>query len=70
MCNMVCHTVRENALTVNCSLIFKPKRQCIVRLFSIFSLTIKDKTKFYTYNSTVVYPIRNGHFKMADCTSF
>ena len=24
MCNEVCHTVRENALTVNCSLIFKP----------------------------------------------
>ena len=36
----------ENALTGNCSLIFKPKRQCIVHLFfsSIFSLTIKDKT--------------------------
>jgi hypothetical protein len=45
MCNKVCHTVRENALTVNCSLIFKPKRQCIVHLFfSIFSLIIKDKT--------------------------
>ena len=43
MCNEVCHTVRENALTVNCSLIFKPKRQCIVHLF-FFSLTIKDKT--------------------------
>jgi hypothetical protein len=42
MCNKVCHTVRENALTVNCSLIFKPKRQCIVHLF--FPLTIKDKT--------------------------
>ena len=42
MCNEVCHTVRENALTVNCSLIFKPKRQCIVHLF--FPLTIKDKT--------------------------
>ena len=48
MCNKVCHTVRENALTVNCSLIFKPNRQCIVRLFSICSRTIKDKTKFYT----------------------
>jgi hypothetical protein len=24
MCNKICHTVRENALTVNCSLIFKP----------------------------------------------
>ena len=23
MCNKVCHTVTENALTVNCSLIFK-----------------------------------------------
>ena len=34
MCNKVCHTVTENALTVNCSLIF----------FSILSLTIKDKT--------------------------
>ena len=44
MCNEVCHTVRENALTVNCSLIFKPKRQCIVHLFFLFfSLTIKDK---------------------------
>jgi hypothetical protein len=40
MCNEVCNTVRENALTVNCSLIFKPKHH----LFSIFSLTIKDKT--------------------------
>jgi hypothetical protein len=44
MCNKVCHTVRENALTVNCSLIFQPKRQYIVHLFSIFSLMIKDKT--------------------------
>ena len=46
MCNKVCHTVTENALTVNCSLIFKPKRQCIVHLFFslFFSLTIKDKT--------------------------
>ena len=34
MCNKVCHTVTENALTVNCSLSF----------VSIFSLTIKDKT--------------------------
>ena len=34
-------TVTENALTVNCSLIFKPKRQCIVHFFP---LTIKDKT--------------------------
>jgi hypothetical protein len=30
---------------MNCSLIFKSKRQYIVHLFSIFSLTIKDKTK-------------------------
>ena len=46
MCNKVCHTVRENALTVNGSLIFKPKRQSIVQLFcSFFLLTIKDKTK-------------------------
>ena len=45
MCNEVCYTVRENALTVNCSLIFKPKRQFIVHLFFLFfSLTIKDKT--------------------------
>ena len=43
MCNEVCHAVRENAITVSCSLIFKPKRQCIF-LFSIFSLTITDKT--------------------------
>jgi len=28
--------VRENALTVNCSLIFKPKRQCIVHLSFLF----------------------------------
>ena len=33
MCNKICHTVRENALTVNCSLIFKPQRQFIVHLF-------------------------------------
>jgi hypothetical protein len=32
----VIHTVRENTLTVNCSLIFKPRHQCIVHLF--FSL--------------------------------
>ena len=38
--------VRENALTMNCSLIFKSKRQYIVHLFFLFfSLTIKDKTK-------------------------
>ena len=46
MCNQVCHTVRENALTMNCSLIFKLKCQYIVHLFFLFfSLTIKDKTK-------------------------
>ena len=46
MCNQVCNTVRENALTMNVSLIFKSKRQYIVHLFfSIFSLTIKEKTK-------------------------
>ena len=46
MCKQVCHTVRENALTMNCSLIFKSKRQYIVHLFFyFFSLTIKDKTK-------------------------
>jgi hypothetical protein len=46
MCNEVWHTVSENAPTVNCSLIFKPKRQYIVHLFFLFfSLTIKDKTK-------------------------
>ena len=48
MCNKVCHTVRENALTVNCSLIFKPKRQFIVHLFFLFSYDkrydIKDLT--------------------------
>ena len=45
MCKQVCHTVRENALTMNCSLIFKSKRQYIVHLFFyFFSLTIKDKT--------------------------
>jgi hypothetical protein len=55
MCNKVCHTVTENALTVNCSLIFKPKRQCIVNLFfSICSLTIKDKTN--------ILPLRQGSF--------
>ena len=38
--------VRENALTVNCSLIFKSKRQYIVHLFFYFcSLAITDKTK-------------------------
>jgi hypothetical protein len=36
MGNKICHTVRENLLTVNCSPIFKPKRQCIVHL-------LKDK---------------------------
>ena len=46
MCNQVCHTVRENALTMNCSLIFKSKRQYIVHLFFyFFTLAIKDKTK-------------------------
>ena len=46
MGNKVCHTVRENALTMNCSHIFKSKRQYIVHLFFLFfSLTIKDKTK-------------------------
>ena len=40
--NKVCHTVRENALTVNHSLIFKPKRQCVVHLSPpVFSLTFK-----------------------------
>ena len=46
MCNKVCHTVRENALTMNCSLIFKSKRQYNIHLFFLFfSLTIKVKTK-------------------------
>ena len=46
MCKQICHTVRENALTMNCSLIFKSKRQYIVHLFFyFFSLTIKDKIK-------------------------
>ena len=36
MGNKICHTVRKNVLTVNCSHIFKPKRQCIVHL-------LKDK---------------------------
>ena len=35
--------VRENALTMNCSLIFKSKHRPSFFLF--FSLTIKDKTK-------------------------
>jgi hypothetical protein len=36
MRNKVCHTVGENALTVNGSLIFKPKRQSIVHMGWIF----------------------------------
>ena len=44
MCNRVCHTVTENMLMVNFSLIFKPKRQCSVHLFFNWSLRIKDKT--------------------------
>jgi uncharacterized membrane protein len=47
----VCHTVRENALTMNCSLMFKSKRQYIVHLFFLFfSFTIKDKTKISLNN--------------------
>ena len=45
MCNKVCHTVRENALTVNCfshfqaeALMHRPS------FYFIFSLTIKDET--------------------------
>ena len=39
MCNKVCHTVRENALMMNCSLNLMHRPS-----FLIFSLTIKDKT--------------------------
>jgi hypothetical protein len=66
MCNEVCHTVRENALTVNCSLIFKPKRQCIVHLF--FPLTIKDKI-----NISLMFKIlhlRQGSFTRKVMTIF
>jgi hypothetical protein len=56
MCNEVCYTVRENALI--CSLIFKPKRQSF---FSIFSLTIKDKTNIsLTFK---LLHLRQGSFK-------
>ena len=41
MCNKVCHMVAENALTVNCSVIFKHKHECSGQFVGFFSLTIK-----------------------------
>jgi hypothetical protein len=32
MCNKVCHAAREHALTMNCSLIFKPKHRKLISL--------------------------------------
>jgi hypothetical protein len=68
MCNEVCHTVRENALTVKCSLIFKPKRQCIVHLFFHLRLKIRQifllRSKFYTYDRVVL------HVKLQQSVSF
>ena len=54
MCNEVCHTVRENALTVNCSL------NASSIFFSIFSLTIKDKTNISLKIKTL--HLRQGNF--------
>ena len=53
------HTVRENGLTVNCSLIFKPKRQFIVHLFSLFSY---DKR----YDIKDLIPVRGQDGKISD----
>jgi len=36
MCNKVCHIVAENALTVNCSLIFKHKHECSGHVCGVF----------------------------------
>jgi len=44
MCNEVCHTVRENALTMNCSYFQAEAPMHRPSFFSILSLTIKDKT--------------------------
>ena len=44
MCNKVCHTVRENALTVNCSHFQTEAPMHRPSFYFIFSLTIKDKT--------------------------
>ena len=69
MCNKVCHTVRENARTVNDSLIFKPKRQSIVLLFCyFFLLTIKDKTNIsLTFD---ILHLRQGSFTRKVRTNF
>jgi hypothetical protein len=63
MCNKVCHTVRESGLTVNYSLIFKPKHQCIVHLFFFTYDKSQDKylSKFYTYDRVVIH-IKLGQF--------
>ena len=53
------HTVRENGLTVNCSLIFKPKRQFIVHLFPLFSY---DKR----YDIKDLTPVRGQDGKISD----
>jgi len=63
MCNKVCHTVTENVLTMNCSLIFKQKRQCSVHLFFFFLffwLTIKDKTNISL--TLKILHLRQGSF--------
>jgi hypothetical protein len=69
MCNEVCHTVWENVLVVNCSLIFKLKCQCIVHLFFLFfSLTIKDKTNISL--TLKILHLRHGSFRRKVGTIF
>ena len=43
------------------------------KYIALLSTKLKNKNEVFIYNmkniSTVMYPIRNGHFKMVDCTS-
>ena len=68
MCNKVCHTVGDNALTVNGSLIFKPKRQSIIHLFWSFFITIKDKTNISLMFN--ILHLRQGSFTRKVRTNF
>jgi hypothetical protein len=64
MCNEVCHPVRENTVTVNCSLIFKPKRHNrnysailnVYRLHINYHMTKKNQDNSFNFR----FHIGNG----------
>ena len=60
MCNKVCHTVRENALTVNCSHFQTEAPMHRPSFYFIFSLTIKDKTNISL--TIKILHLRQGSF--------